>query len=81
MGELLSWRAVPEADAYLIEFARSAQFDDHYWDATTKRVQALITESHTPGKWFWRVTAIDRDGFHGFPSRIYAFTVPGPPTP
>lgn len=80
-GEPLSWRPVPEADAYLVEFAQTAQFDDHYWDVTTKRVQVLITESHTPGKWFWRVTALDRDGFHGFPSRIYAFTVPGPRTP
>ena len=80
-GELLSWTPVPEADGYRVEYSRTAQFDDHYWDVSTKREQVLINEAHTPGKWFWRVTAIDRDGFAGFSSKVYAFTVPGPAAP
>ncbi|TNF27488.1 MAG: hypothetical protein EP329_19340 [Deltaproteobacteria bacterium] len=74
-GEVLRWKRVPEAGAYRVEFARSAQFDDSYWAVTTKTEQTLVTPSHTAGKWFWRVIAVDRDGFLGFPSRIYAFTV------
>jgi len=28
------------------------------------------------GRWFWRVAAVDGDGFTGLPSKIYAFSVP-----
>jgi len=76
VGDLLSWAPVPQADTYLVEFARSAQFDAAYWAETTKRERVGVDERHAPGKWFWRVTAVDRDGFEGFASKIYAFTVP-----
>ena len=81
MGDVLAWLPVPHADTYRVEFARTAQFDDAYWSVSTTRDRLLVSDAHTPGQWFWRVTAVDRDGFSGFSSKIYAFTVPAPGAP
>jgi len=75
VGDVLTWDDVPQAHSYLVEFSHNAQFTRTYWSTTTTEPRALLSETLTPGKWFWRVTAVDRDGFHGFSSRHYAFTV------
>jgi hypothetical protein len=69
----LKWAAVGGAKGYAVEMARDAEF-----------VLALRTESAAgttlaapgdlaPGKWFWRVAALDKDDFRGNPSKVFAF--------
>lgn len=77
-GELLLWEPVPQAVSYQVEFARNAQFDDAAWETTAAGDRMLVNAAHRPGKWFWRVTAVDPAGFEGFASKIYAFEVPAP---
>ncbi len=74
-GDPLQWRPVPQADRYRVEFARNAEFSDTFWSTETEYIRTLVGEALSPGKWFWRVTAIDRDGFVGLHSKTYAFTV------
>ena len=76
-GDLLKWKPVAQATQYRVELARNAQFTKGWWpvDATSERW--LVSEELAPGKWFWRVTALDTDGYLGYPSKTFAFTVPG----
>ncbi|MCY1036123.1 FecR family protein [Corallococcus sp. BB11-1] len=72
----LVWRAVAGAKVYRVEVADSADF------AGDVRVQESATPTLTgatpgPGKWFWRVLAVDGDGFVGYPSKIFSFDIPG----
>jgi hypothetical protein len=70
----LSWWTVTGAKAYRVELARSADFA-----AGVQTYVSPATELEVPGsrvgKWFWRVLAVDPDGFVGFPSKIFAFDV------
>lgn len=75
-GQLATWAPVPSAYRYRVEFATDAQFTDQWQVFETREARLLIPDSLTPGKWFWRVTAQDNDGFHGYSSKIYAFTIP-----
>lgn len=75
-GDLLRWEPVSEANKYRVEIARNAQFTEG-WTVLEANIEKVpVPETLTPGKWFWRVTALDVDGFVGYPSKIYAFTVP-----
>ncbi len=70
----LSWWTVTGAKAYRVELARTADFA-----AGVQQYNSPATEMEVPGsregKWFWRVLAVDADGFVGFPSKIFAFDV------
>ncbi|MFP2913226.1 hypothetical protein ACLESD_51125, partial [Pyxidicoccus sp. 3LFB2] len=70
----LSWWTVPGARTYRVELARTADFA-----AGVQTYVSPATELDVPGardgKWFWRVLAVDADGFLGFPSKIFAFDV------
>lgn len=70
----LSWWTVPGAKTYRVELARTADFA-----AGVQTYQSQGTELEVPspreGKWFWRVLAVDGEGFVGFPSKIFAFDV------
>ncbi|WP_244237215.1 FecR family protein [Corallococcus llansteffanensis] len=70
------WKAVPGAKAYRVEVATSADFAG---DVTVHESATPGLDGATPGagKWFWRVLAVDADGFVGFPSKIFSFDVPG----
>ncbi|WP_233601943.1 FecR domain-containing protein [Corallococcus sp. CA047B] len=72
----LVWKAVPGAKVYRVEVASSADF------AGDVKVQESATPTLSgaapgPGKWFWRVLAVDADGFVGYPSKIFSFDIPG----
>ncbi len=73
----LKWREVGKAAQYKVQLARDTTF--------TKEARVVIVDinslllSHTEladGKWYWRVSAVDPDGFVGMGSKIYGFTLP-----
>ncbi len=72
----LSWKPVKGAVRYRVELARDAYFlldvAEHLASAPDLTVPAAVAG----GKWYWRVTAIDSDGFVGQPSRVHAFVLP-----
>jgi hypothetical protein len=69
------WNAVPEAVTYTVEVARDADF---VVEARSEKLAATTISWPEPlpkGKWFWRVTATDAQGFVGAASKVYAVTV------
>lgn len=75
VGGFLSWKPVPNAQSYRVEIADNAQFTQGWWGFEVTSDRWLVSEVLKPGKHFWRVTAIDPEGFIGYPSKIYAFTI------
>lgn len=75
VGGFLRWKPVPNAAGYRIEIADNAQFTASWWGFEVEQEQWLISEQLKPGKHFWRVTAVDPEGFLGYTSKVYAFTV------
>lgn len=70
----ISWEPAAGAASYIIELARNAKF--------TREVTWLESDSPSAtfepladGRWFWRVLAVDADGFVGMPSKIYSFVI------
>jgi hypothetical protein len=78
VGDLLRWAAVPEAKHYRVELAQDAQFTKEWRVIETSLTKMEVPDTLSPGKWFWRATAVDVDDFVGYPSRTYAFTLPSP---
>lgn len=76
-GELMRWKPVGEARGYRVEIAENAQFSAGWrvYEVTQNRM--VVPDGLPAGKWFWRVTPIDLDGFLGYPSKIYAFRFGG----
>ena len=73
---LLVWKPVTGAAAYVIEQALDADFTQSYLRRlSTKTSAGLGDMASDGGSWFWRVSAVDADGFVGAPSKIYAFRV------
>ncbi|WP_426752652.1 FecR family protein [Myxococcus sp. Y35] len=70
----LSWRAVDGAATYRVELARTADFAAGVQTYGSPSAE-LAVPGPGEGKWFWRVMAVDPDGFVGFPSKIYTFDV------
>lgn len=77
-GDLIKWEPVAEATKYRVEFSTNAQFTASWISVEANIAKLPVPDSLAPGKWFWRVTAVDLDGFVGYPSKIYAFVVPPP---
>lgn len=77
-GDLLRWVPVGEAARYRVELAQDAQFSKSWRMIEATMEKLPIPDTLTPGKWFWRVTPVDVDGFVGYPSKIYAFTLNSP---
>jgi hypothetical protein len=75
-GELLRWSPVKEAASYRIEISQNAQFTREWRLYEANQAKLPVPDTLAPGKWFWRVTALDVDGFVGYPSKIYAFVIP-----
>lgn len=73
LAELMRWAPVGEARSYRVEVAQNAQFTRGWrvYEVTQNRMP--VPDALPAGKWFWRVTPIDLDGFLGYPSKIYAF--------
>lgn len=81
-GDVLRWKEVAAATQYRVELSQNAQFTKAWWPIEASTERWLLSEMLTPGKWFWRVTALDADGYAGYPSKVYAFTLPAAgPTP
>ncbi len=79
-GQTLRWSSVSGASAYQVEFARDAEFT---YEVTAVRADdpALPAEALPlgSGKWYWRASGLDSDGFGGRTSKVYAFTWDGAP--
>lgn len=69
----LAWGAAPGAARYRVEVARDAGFVDDYATIETSATDVQAAVVPAMGRWFWRVTAVDPDGFVGFASKTYAF--------
>ena len=68
------WQAVTGAASYKIEIARDADFLVEPRTASVAEATISWPDPLTKGKWFWRVTGVDGQGFSGPPSKVYAFT-------
>lgn len=72
------WQAVTGVASYRVELARDADFLVEARSANVTAANTLSWAEALPkGKWFWRVTAVNGDGFTGPTSKVYAFTVGG----
>ncbi|MFO0744171.1 MAG: FecR family protein [Myxococcota bacterium] len=74
-GDFIRWKPVPNAQSYRLEIADNAQFTKSWWGFEVTQEKWLISDQLQPGKHFWRVTPIDPEGFLGYPSKVYAFTL------
>ena len=72
-SEALSWEAVTGAARYEVLLARDAAFTDGLRILVARGERTALPTDLARGRWFWRVRAVDPDGFVGFPSKIYAF--------
>lgn len=71
----LSFAAVPGATQYRIELAQDADFILQAQEFTTPTTPFVLPRRPAPGKWFWRVTAMNAAGFSGATSKVHAFDV------
>jgi len=71
----MRWASVPAAASYLIEIARDAEFSLEVSERVVQATEARVGQDLGAGKWFWRVTSVDPDGFVGLPSKIYSFVL------
>lgn len=69
------WQPVADAASYRVELARDADFLVEARAALAGEATLSWPEALPPGKWFWRVTGIDKLGFTGPSSKVYAVTV------
>jgi hypothetical protein len=70
----LDWQAVTGASSYRVEVARDADFLVESRSANATEPTISWAEPLAKGKWFWRVTGVDAQGFSGPSSKVYAFT-------
>lgn len=72
----LEWQPVTDAVSYTIELARDADFLVEGRSQTVAATNTISWPEALPkGKWFWRVTGVNGEGFSGPSSKVYAFTV------
>lgn len=72
----LEWQPVTDAVSYTIEVARDADFLVEGRSQMVLNATTLSWPEALPkGKWFWRVTGVNGDGFAGPTSKVFAFTV------
>ena len=69
------WQAAADVALYLVEIARDADFVVEPRNLNVNTTTLSWPEALPKGKWFWRVTAVNGDGFTGPSSKVYAFTV------
>lgn len=67
----LRWKKVKGAERYVVEIARDAELVHDVVEASTQPegLQPALGD----GRWFWRVAAVDADGFVGMWSKVYGF--------
>ena len=69
------WQASADVAVYLVEVARDADFVVEPRTLNVTATTVSWPEALPKGKWFWRVTGVNGDGFSGASSKVYAFTV------
>jgi ferric-dicitrate binding protein FerR (iron transport regulator) len=69
------WQAVASAATYSVELGRDPDFLVEAKAASVAATTLSWPEPLAKGKWFWRVTGVDGQGFAGPSSKVYAFTV------
>ncbi len=72
-GEALKWQAVTGASGYAVELSRDAEFTYDVRRFQSGGPELKVDAQVEPGKWFWRVAAVDGSGFTGPTSKVYAF--------
>lgn len=68
-GKYISWKSIPGAAGYLVEIARDDQFNDIF---VSEKVDTpgLKWPKKASGKYFMRVSAIDKEGRNSPPSNV-----------
>ncbi len=66
---IASWGSVPGAVAYRVEIAADPQFTDVRVSAQFKATKAILESP--AGTWYWRVIAIDGEGYESAPSQLF----------
>jgi len=72
-GVELKWKPVKGAVKYDVRIARDAEFTSEIFAAVSDKPLYRAGAAIVAGKWFWRVIAVDKDGYRGLPSKIYSF--------
>ncbi len=68
------WQTVTGSASYRMELARDADFLVEARSISTAEPTLSWPDPIAAGKWFWRVTGVDAQGFSGPSSKVYAFT-------
>lgn len=77
---VLSWNSVKGATGYRVELAENTAFTRNPQRFHSQGTSLTLPVAPAAGRWYWRVMAIDADGFVGMPSKIFAFTIARTPT-
>jgi hypothetical protein len=75
---LLMWRAVPGSQAYQVMLDYSAYFNRPLVDRGDIRGTSLELRALEPGRYYWRVAGVDRDGSVGAFSEFSRFAISRP---
>jgi hypothetical protein len=75
---LLAWKAIPAATSYHLMLDYSPRFNRPLVDRTSLKDRSQEIRGLEPGKYFWKVAAVDKDGVEGFFSDTALFTVTRP---
>lgn len=70
----ISWQEVPQVKAYQVELSKDESFSQVVLRKTTKNANFSISNI-SPGKYFWRVSAIDQNDVVGTPSKSIPLTI------
>lgn len=71
----LSWAPVANAVGYRVEIAENPRFTVNPQRFASTATSLALTVRLSVKKWYWRVMAIDADGFVGMPSKHYTFGI------
>jgi serine/threonine protein kinase len=73
----LTWAKVPGATGYELQISKNANFSQIQWTQTASTSHSKWTSAQ-PGKYFWRVRAIDRNDNKGFFSSVNKLNLKAP---
>lgn len=79
---LLAWKAIPGATSYHLMLDYSPRFNRPLVDRTGLKDRSQEIRGLEPGKYFWRVAAVDKDGTEGgfSDTALFSVTRPAPAT-
>lgn len=71
---VLRWTAVPGAKGYRVDFGADGEIATEQQRFEAAGPELTLPSALPAGHWFWRVVAVDADGFEGLPSKTYSLT-------